>query len=186
MSEPQAPSPAKLIVGLLYCRPQLQQQCWEALCRRLGPLDWLSEPCEFHYTDYYQREMGPGIMRRTASFQRLVEIEELVEIKLFSNEIEAQLSRSGRRRVNIDPGILGEERLVLATGKNYTHRVYLRRGIYADLTLVYQQGEYRPLPWTYPDYREERLLKSLRALRIKLIYQKRGRLPRKLARMCAE
>lgn len=179
MSVPRRSEPAKLIVGLLYRDPDLQQQVWRRLSAAFGALDLLTEPIAFTFTDYYDREMGPGILRRMGSFQDLVDPQRLPDIKLATNALEQEWSRDGRRRINIDPGLLSEERLVLATGKNYTHRIYLRDGIYADLTLIYQKGSYRALPWTYPDYQDAGLLHWLRALRAKLIFQRSGRLPRK-------
>ena len=176
MSVPKKPPQAKLIVGLLFSDFAVRDQALEALSRQFGPFDFLTEPQHFTYTTYYNREMGPNILRQVCSFLHLVRPENLPDIKLVTNQLETQLSQDGRRRVNIDPGLLSEERLILATGKNYTHRVYLRSGIYADLTLVYQKGAYQSLPWTYPDYQEPALLHFLGMLRQKLTFQRRGRL----------
>lgn len=143
-------------------------------------MDFLSMPSAFTYTTYYDNEMGQGILRQTAGFLNLVPPGSLPEIKLRANEIEASLLLHGKRRVNIDPGLLSEERLVVATGKNFTHRIYLRDGIYADLTLTYRKGAYRPLPWTYPDYRDPEFLHYLEALREKLRFQRSGTLSTKL------
>ena len=140
-------------------------------------MDFLSISSAFTYTAYYDDEMGRAIRRQTASFLNLVAPESLPDIKLRTNEIETSLLSDGKRQVNIDPGLLGPERFVLATGKNFTHRVYLRDGIYADLTLVYQKGAYRPLPWTYPDYREPEFLHYLEVLRKKLKFQLDGIVP---------
>jgi hypothetical protein len=179
MSQPKEPLPAKLIAGLLFRDFNVQQQALETLFERFGPPDFLTEPRQFSYTSYYDREMGPDIYRQTCSFLELVRPETLPDIKLFTNSIENQLSREGKRQVNIDPGLLSEERLILATGKNFTHRIYLRNGIYADLTLMYQGGAYQSFPWTYPDYRDPTLLRYLGALRNKLRFQRDGKLPRK-------
>ncbi|MEN6485176.1 MAG: DUF4416 family protein [Syntrophobacteraceae bacterium] len=179
MSQPKEPMPAKLIVGLLFHDFDVQLQALESLSRRFGPMDFLSDPRRFSYTSYYEREMGPELYRQTGSFVELVRPETLPDIKLFTNDIESRLSADGKRRVNIDPGLLSEERLILATGKNYTHRIYLRDGIYADLTLMYQDGAYRAFPWTYPDYRDSTLLGYLGALRNTLRFQRSGKLPRK-------
>jgi hypothetical protein len=141
----------------------------------------LTEPIPFVHTTYYDGEMGPGLLRQVASFQNLVEPGALPDIKLATNEIETGFCLEGKRRVNLDPGILTEERLILASGKNFTHRVYLRDGIYADLTLIYQKGGYRALPWTYADYREPLILHFLKALKRKLLFQRTGRLPRTLS-----
>jgi hypothetical protein len=91
--------------------------------------------------------------------------------------MEQARSAGGRRTANIDPGYLLLERLVLATGKNYSHRIYIGRGIYADLTLIYRDGAYRALPWTYPDYAGEPLRRFLTAVRRKYAFDIRGETP---------
>lgn len=179
MSLPKQPPPAKLITGLLISDFSLHEETLKELCELFGPFDFLSEPKPFSYTSYYQQEMGIDIHRQFCSFSRLVSPEKLPDIKHETNQLEKKFARSGKRVINIDPGILSEERLVLATGKNYTHRIYLRNGIYADLTLIFQKGTYRALPWTYPDYKEEALIKILKTLRQKLLFERSGRLPHK-------
>ncbi len=181
MSRPKEPPPAKLIMGLLYGESDIRQRTLGALNERYGPLDMLTEPIPFSYTTYYEREMGSGLWRQMASFEDLVEMGALPDIKLATNQMEADFAVSGKRTVNLDPGILTEERLVLASGKNYTHRIYLRNGIFADLTLIYQKGAFHPFPWTYADYREPLFLHFFRALKRKLMFQRTGRLPRTLS-----
>ncbi|MCK8600729.1 DUF4416 family protein [Desulfoferrobacter suflitae] len=182
MSVPREPQDAKLIVGLLFREVDVQMKTLISLNEQFGPVDFLTEPKFFDYTNYYQKEMGPTLYRQTASFEKLMKPELLPDIKLFTNQLEKRLAQDHCRRVNIDPGFLTEERLVLATGKNYTHRIYLRDGIFADLTLIYQKGSYRVLPWTYPDYRRPDLLHFLGVLRQKLRYQRTQRLPRSAPR----
>jgi len=177
MSLPQEPLPAKLILGLLFHDFAVRDKALEALFRDFGPPDFLTAPHPFGYTSYYDEEMAPDLVRQVCSLLNLVPPERLPDIKLATNQLEVELSRAGKRTINLDPGLLSEERLILATGKNYTHRVYLRNGIYADLTLIYQKGAYHPLPWTYPDYREPALLHFLGVLRQKLRIQRQGRLP---------
>jgi len=179
MSRPKEPPSVKLLMGLLFCDADVRQRALEALCTCFGPLDFLSRPEPFVYTDYYDAELGEGIKRQLASFLHLVPQDVLPDANGATNRIEADLSFEGKRRINIDPGLLSEERLVLATGKNYTHRIYLGRGIYADLTLMYQAGSYRALPWTYPDYRSPMMLHYLAVLRQKLRFQRSGRIPRR-------
>jgi hypothetical protein len=177
MSVPQEPPQAKLISGLLFAELEVRDRALEVLCEHFGPPDFLSETQLFVYTAYYDREMGTNIQRQVCSFLHLVPMESLPDIKLFTNRLEVQLSRNGKRQINIDPGFLSEERVILATGKNYTHRIYLRNGIYADLTLLYQKGAYQKLPWTYPDYQEPTLLHFFCVLREKLRFQRQGVLP---------
>jgi len=180
MSRPKEPPPAKLIMGMLFRDARVHRQALAAATDLFGPLDFATEPEPFHFTTYYDREMGPGILRRTVGFLDPVRPESLPDIKLRTNRIEDRLAVDGKRQVNLDPGLLSEERIILASGKNYTHRVYLRDGIYADLTLIYQKGAYQCLPWTYPDYRSPILLHFFGILRRKLAFQRSGKLPRKI------
>ncbi len=178
MSLPGEPRPAKLVIRFLFSDFEAQSRALDALASDFGPMDFLSMPGDFPYTTYYDDEMGRGIRRQTAGFLNLVAQGSLPDLKLRTNEIEARFLQNGKRQVNIDPGILSVERLVLATGKNFTHRIYLREGIYADLTLIYRKGAYRPLPWTYPDYREPEFLHYLEVMRKKLRFQLDGAFPR--------
>jgi len=152
MSLPQPPQPAKLIVGLLLKERSLVPELSAALQAEFGVIDMVSPWFPFNYTEYYAPEMGQPLHRRLLVFEKLIEQQALARIKLTTNRIENQYARDGKRQVNLDPGYLLYERFVLATGKNYTHRIYIGEKIYADLTLMYQQGQYRALPWTYPDY----------------------------------
>jgi hypothetical protein len=152
MSRPQEPDHVKPISSLFSPERELIERVVRELSEILGPVDWISPEFSFNRTKYYAREMGWPLYRRFISFETLVPPEYLVEIKLKTNEVEAHYCCEGNRRVNIDPGFISPERLILATGKNYVHRVYLSKGIYADLTLLFQRGSFRPLEWTYPDY----------------------------------
>jgi hypothetical protein len=115
--------------------------------------------------------MGENLHRRFLSMEKLIKPEALPDIKLATNEIEDKFSSDSRRQVNIDPGYISKAHLILATGKSYTHRPYLRDGIYADLTLIYQGKKFRSLPWTYPDYADERQLVMLGKIREKYLLQ---------------
>jgi hypothetical protein len=109
--------------------------------------------------------MGSPLHRRFLSAERPVSRDALPAIKIAMESIEAEFSEGGKRTVNLDPGLLSPENFILATGKNYSHRVYLGMGVFADLTLVFRNGGYQPLPWTYPDYASEEIRSLLRELR---------------------
>jgi hypothetical protein len=174
MSTPQQPKPVRLFVSLISKTQQRIARVLTGLTDTHGSLDFVSAVLPFDYTDYYYVEMGQPLIRRFATFDRFIEQEDLAPIKEKMNLIEMQLSVAGKRTVNIDPGYLSADRLVLASGKNNVHRIYLSRGIYADLTLVYYDKDYRPLPWTYPDYAEVNVRAWLRALRQKYLHQLRS------------
>jgi len=146
-----------------------------ALAATSGDPDFVSEVLSFDYTDYYTAEMGAGLIRRFVTFERLIRPEELPAVKLCTNALEERFAEGGARRVNIDPGYLARQHLILATGKGYSHRPYIGRGIYADLTLEYRKETFRPLEWTYPDYRAERTIAMLNALRRRYVIQLKNR-----------
>lgn len=175
MSIPQRPKPAKLVVGLFLKEREIIKSVAEDLAAYFGQPDGVSPWLSFHHTDYYDREMGRPLSRRLFSFADLIGQDRLADIKLLTNRIEQDFMVGGNRRVNIDPGYLLAERFVLATGKNYAHRIYLRDGIYADLTLTYHGGKFFPLHWTYPDYTEAGILTFLGSVRDKYLWQIRQR-----------
>ena len=152
MSHPHEPDPVKLISSLFSPERGCLDRGIGQLSGIFGPVDWLSPELPFDRTRYYAREMGWPLYRRFISFEKLIPPDRLVEIKLETNQTEQQYLGEGKRRINIDPGYISPERLILATGKNYVHRVYLSRGIYADLTLIFHKGSFKPVSWTYPDY----------------------------------
>ena len=161
----------KLIVGFFVKERNLAADIAQHLQERLGPVEMVSPWLNFDFTTYYGREMGFPLGRRLIVFKSLGEQIQLAAIKRMTNELELKYQRQGRRRVNIDPGYLLPERFVLATGKNFTHRIYIGEGIYADLTLIYQKGAFRTLPWTYPDYADRRLIDFLTLVRNKYMLE---------------
>jgi hypothetical protein len=173
MSIPQEPKPAKLFVSVISSSAERINKTLSDLEVHYGILDFVSPLLPFNYTDYYCEEMGKVLFRRFASFDRLIQQEDLAPIKIQTNSLEAEKTAEGNRLVNIDPGYLLAERLVLASGKNYVHRIHLSSGIYADLTLIYRDKDYQPLAWTYPDYEERKVRRWLRALRQKYLLQLR-------------
>ena len=171
MSQPRDPEPVKLLVSIFSPKEELIQKVTNELTLRYGPVDWQSPALFFDRTRYYEKEMGWPLHRRFVSFERLISPDLIVSIKLESNELEGQYVQEGKRLVNIDPGYISLERLVLATGKNYVHRIYLGRGIYADLTLVFKRGSFRPLEWTYPDYGDPKTIEMFNSLRKRYVEQ---------------
>ena len=124
-----------------------------ALAEEFGELDSASEVLPFDFTSYYDQEMGPNIQRQIVSVHALVDPEDLARIKHSANKMEAdRADPSGHRPLNIDPGLLSLSRVILATTKSASHRIPIGDQMYAEITLLYQKGQYQILPWTYPDY----------------------------------
>jgi hypothetical protein len=155
----------KLLIPLLL-NPSVDIESVEAdLESRFGPIDIRSAPIAFDFTRYYENEMGPGLTRYILSFERLIDPEALASIKVETNRIEERYAHGGARRVNLDPGLLGLRRLILASTKDNGRRIPLTLGIYAEITLIYVHGDYQPLDWTYPDFRTREYRDHLLAVR---------------------
>ncbi|MFC1488238.1 DUF4416 family protein [Thermodesulfobacteriota bacterium] len=169
MSQPQVPKPAKLVVGLFLKKKRLVVPVAKELVEQFGPIDFVSAWLPFDFTTYYEPEMGKPLFRRLLAFKTLIDQDALAQIKIVTNDLELKYTKNDRRRVNLDPGYLLQERFVLATGKNFTHRIYIGRRIYADLTLVFTKGEFQTLPWTYPDYADKKMLACLKQVRSKYV-----------------
>lgn len=165
MSTPRLPEKAALIAALMLSRDLDRNGPLERLKQKYGPVAILSDPFEFEFTSYYDKEMGEGIIRCFCVFENLVEQDSLTQTKLNTNEIEKEFLHNGNRSVNIDPGLLTANRLVLATGKQAPHRIYLGQKIFADLTLLYESGHFIPMKWTYPDYQAIQTLDFLNEAR---------------------
>lgn len=166
MGHPSQPVPVKLMMSLIACEEAFFLQAIEALKKGFGEIDFISERFPFDFTDYYAEEMGENLFRHFITFESLISRESLPEIKLSTNLLEEEFaSPEGKRRVNIDPGYLCHCQLILATTKAYAHRLYLGKGIYADLTLLYRKKSFQPLEWTYPDYRQEKTIRLFNELR---------------------
>jgi hypothetical protein len=171
MSKPTQTLPVKLVFSVFAPAAGILNDTINRLSALYGQPDFVSPQISFDYTDYYNPEMGQVLVRRFLSMEKLIRPEALPDVKLATNEIEKESAVDDHRLVNIDPGYLSGAHLILATGKGYAHRPYLRDGIYADLTLIYQGKKFCSLPWTYPDYADEKQLVMLSAIRSRYLLQ---------------
>jgi hypothetical protein len=171
MSRPIEAEAVKLVISIFSSQKQSINDALTELSCRYGKYDFISALIPFDYTNYYAQEMGTVLCRRFVSFEDLIKPESLPEIKQATNLLEEKFSVNDRRQVNIDPGYVCHAHLILATGKGYTHRPYLRDGIYADLTLIYTDGTYHPLPWTYPDYAAQETIAMFNKIRARYALQ---------------
>lgn len=158
MAAIREPTPCLLIVAAFSRYPDALQWAAEHLAGELGPIGLESIPYRFTQTDYYEAEMGTELRKCFWAFQNLVDPGRLPAIKIMTNKMEDELARQGRyaeaRPLNLDPGLLSLGKFMLATTKDQAHRLYLRDGIFAEVTLRYQGGRFEPWTWTYADYRE--------------------------------
>jgi hypothetical protein len=146
------------VLGLLRSPTVPREELLAALAERFGPVGAATGEEPFVQSRYYEGEMGTGLLRSYVALEGLRDPGEFAGLKLASNALEAAWAGPAGRVVNADPGLLNLTQVVLASGKPAAHRVYLGQGIYAEVELVFERGSFRPLPWTYPDYREARAI----------------------------
>ena len=163
--------PEKLILGVIYHDKEILDEAMRIFCERFGEPDFVSDEFSFsqEYSSYYDGELGGEGMRRIYSFDALVDPSLQVEIKEFTNAIEAKFER----RINLDPGLISHGRLMLPTTKPTGFRIALARGIYTEPTLFWARGAWHKFPWTYRDYQSERVQKFLVRVRKKYLLQRK-------------
>lgn len=143
----------KLVAGLLANDTELFDKIKRLLEKKFhNAVDFETCPMDFVHTDYYKAEMGDNIKRKFLSFKKHIPLKNIYRLKLITNVIESKFLKNGKRTVNIDPGYIDLGKLVLLSTKDYTHRIYLNGGIFAEVTLHYKDRSFNPWPWTYPDY----------------------------------
>ena len=147
--------PVKLITGFIFNKEEYFIKAKKILEKRFGKVDFESNLMPFTHTDYYEKEMGKNLNRKFISFKKLISPKDLPKIKISTNKIELKLSGQSSREINIDPGYLDSSKLILASTKDYKHRIYINRGIFGEVTLFYQDKTFHPWEWTYPDYKTQ-------------------------------
>jgi hypothetical protein len=156
MAEIRKPQRVLAFVGLIYVTHANVEAVFENLLPVVGNVLLRSRTLRFTHTSYYKREMGDNLARQWCVFDALVDPYLLIDLKHRTNELEQKTrNEHGGRQINIDPGLLSMSNIVLASTKNYAHRIYCGKGIYAEVTLLYQAKTFKALDWTYPDYREQ-------------------------------
>lgn len=165
MGTPATPCDVMLFCSVLFHNAVPAGKAIGALKDSYGETVYESGPMPFGFTSYYEGELGSPLYRILIAFYDPVPRDSLPASKLRSNAIEETFTARGKRSVNLDPGILSLENICLATTKPYSHRIYLRSGIWGEVTLMYQKDSYRALPWTYPDYASPGMVEIFNSLR---------------------
>jgi len=165
MGHAGAYTPEKLVIAVLSAREEARSGVMRAAEEAWGPVDYQSPELPFPWSHYYDAEMGAPLRRSFFTLRALVDPSRLASLKKEANAMEERWSADGKRAVNLDPGLLSLSRFVLATTKENAHRIPLSDGIYGEVTLLYARGGFRPLEWTYPDYRSAEYLAILNDIR---------------------
>jgi hypothetical protein len=159
------PLPVKFICGFIYRQEEIYQKAKKILQNKFGSIDFENQKLAFTFTQYYDKEMGSPLFKRIISFTRLRDAAEFIKIKLFCIKVERKFLSNKNRQVNIDPGYLNDAKLVLLTTKDYAHRLYLGKGVFAEVTLRYSDGAFYDLAHTYPDFRSPQYKEILLSIR---------------------
>jgi hypothetical protein len=178
MWDTKEPNPIKLIVGILAADENCLHAAVETLTAEFANPDLQSDVWPFTQTDYYSEETGKNILRQFVSINKLIDPGNLPDIKHRTNALEQQLATKLSidlpRPVNLDPGIIEPSKLILATTKNYAHRIYIGQKMYAEVTLIFDKGSWQPLPYTYPDYKQRSYHDFFTKVRSRLLEQLRN------------
>ncbi len=186
MGELRTPAKVKIIVGILARDSQAVESVRATLREKFGPEDLNLDPFPFTFTNYYVDEIGAAPVRAFFSYENLVDRETIVDIKLWTNDVELEIAERngtpGLRPVNLDPGYMTLGQFFLATTKDQRQRVYMQRGIFVEPTLYFQDGHFHAFDWTYRDYQSEKYIQYLEQVRARLAYQMSTGKPYRLRR----
>jgi hypothetical protein len=164
------PDPALLFIGTLYCDESVFHDAYALLKKHSGEILLVSHSIPWDFSTYYHDEIGSPLLRQFLFFKTFIDPGTLADIKIKTNGIEDVLSSEGKRRINLDPGYLTLSKIVLASTKDYAHRIYLGKGIYAETTLIYKGSTYEPHMFSYRDYQEESYIKIF--MNVRALYKK--------------
>lgn len=158
MARVQEPDKGRVIISVMYSSMDAIADALKVLERKFGPVQYETLEITCQKNDMYREEMGEGLLRRFFSFEKMVSRESLAEIKKTCHKIEPEFADHVQgydfRAVNVDPGILTPNNLVMASHRELNHRIYLNDGVFGEVTLIYSKGCFRRLPWTHPDFCE--------------------------------
>jgi len=165
MGKPRIPVDVKLFSAITFVDFELFEKTKVLLEEQFSKIEIISAVYEFDFTQYYFREMGGNLKKQLIGFEKLIPPDKLADIKIATNEVEDNFQVDKKRRINIDPGYLSPGKIVLATTKNFDHRIYIGKGIYGDVQLRYRGNKFHTNSWTYPDYRDMKVIEFLARLR---------------------
>ncbi|MCX6112870.1 MAG: DUF4416 family protein [Proteobacteria bacterium] len=159
MSSPRLDHPAFIFTAVLFAPGVDTQKVINELKTKIGDILISSREIAFVWSDYYEPEMGKDLKRIFVVYKEIIQRDKIVRIKRITDEMEKEYLKDGKRTINIDPGLLCLENIILATNKPFFHRIYLTDGVYAEVTLFYKHGSFNPIEyWTYPEYRSTPVL----------------------------
>jgi len=165
MARIQKPPPGQLIVSIIYSHIDAVVDALRLLEKQFGRVRCETVDIQYTNTDRYEEEMGSNLVRRLFSFEKLVERDSLPEIKSVCQEIERQLGDQVGdfvfRAANLDPGVLTPDNLVMASNREYNHRIYLADGVFAEIQLIWAHGQFTRLPWTNHDFCDDEVVDFL-------------------------
>jgi hypothetical protein len=166
VSQPETINPVKLFMGYIYNDESKLSEMKDKLIQMFGPIDYESRIFDFSTpTKYYEKDMGENLKKRFLSFKNLVDPMELVRAKVETDNLEQYFLKNETRTINIDAGYIDFNKVVLASYKYGSHKIYIGGKVYADLTLLYNKGSFTNFRWTFPDFRDEKYYKTLMEIR---------------------
>lgn len=154
MGQINAFEPVKILIGVIYHNETIYESAYQMLTIQFGAIDFVSSPLKFQHTHYYEQEMGSALLKRFLTLKNKIPPDTAYRLKTETNQIENTFSVNNKRQINIDPGMITLHNVILLSTKNFSHRIPLSTGIYAETTLIYNKNKknYLGLPWTYPDF----------------------------------
>jgi hypothetical protein len=163
----------KLVIGIMYSDKEAYEEAIKQLEQKFGEISDKSQEYDFNFTTYYEEETGKDLKKQIIVFKKLIDRDELAEIKHYTNTIEDEFSKEGKRKINLDPGYMTEHNVILASAKELPHKVSIGKGMFGDVVLEYRKGDYEDSRHTFPDYRTPLVKEFLKTIRKKYLQERK-------------
>ena len=159
MALPKQPQKVKLFIGILSSDTKL----FEIIKKEFeyGEIDYESDVFDWNFTKYYNDELGENIKKKFMFFKKLINPEKIADIKIDTNKIEDKY----KRKINLDPGYLTRSKVLLASAKDRSNKVYIKSGIYGDIVLIFKNKSFEPFPFTFKDFRTKEYIELFNKIR---------------------
>ena len=152
MAEFKEISKARLVMALMYSSEDDLRKVREILIKKFGGIEFESEEFDFNFTDYYEAEFGKSLKKRFIIFKKTINREELVKIRIYTQDLEDKLKKRNKRIVNIDPGYMTKDNLIMASLKEQPYKICLGNGIFGHMIFMFKKNDVIPFRHTFPDY----------------------------------
>ncbi len=172
MAETRIIEPVVRFCAVISRHAEAIQWAIDRLAASWGGIAMRADAVSFDAHGFYAETMGDELRQVLVMLDGFVDPGGLADWKHLTMDWEREYAAASEhaepRPLNLDPGYVTQAKMVLATIKDRDHRIYLTRGMFAEVTLNYVGKRWVHHRWTYPSYRSDEVAQFSQACRDRL------------------